>query len=117
VFGNNRISCEISTANRSKNDIRFLVIVSAEARNEFGFLDSTEKGYNKTTMGCAFELAPDTTIEWEENDKKCSAIVDTSKYIPKKQEIKSVGFLYKGNGKWDVIARSGTNDDSPEVIP
>ena len=117
LLGGNRMNCEISTGNRSTNDIRFMAIVSGETRNMFGFLDSIETGYNKTSIGCDLELAPDTTIEWEENDKKCSAIVDMAKYIPKKRQIKSFSFLYKGNGTWDVIARSGTDDDSPEVKP
>ncbi len=117
LYDGNRMNCEISTGNHSTNDIRFMVIVSGETRNMFGFLDSTETGYNATSLGCDLELSPDTTIEWEENDKKCSAIVDTAKYIPKKGLIKSFSFLYKGDGKWDVIARSGTDEDSPEVKP
>jgi len=88
-----RMNCEISTANRATNDIRFMVIVSGETRNLFGFLDSTETGYNATSLGCDLELSTNTTIEWEENDKKCSAIVDMAKYIPKKRLIKSFSFL------------------------
>jgi hypothetical protein len=112
----NRMSCEISTANRSKNEIRFVSVITEHTRNEFGFLAGSKKN-GKTSIGCDFELAPDTTIEWEENDKKCSAIVDMAKYIPKKRQIKSFSFLYKGDGTWDVIARSGIFDDSPEVKP
>ena len=110
-----RMNCEISTANRSTNEILFVTIVAGETKNRFGFLGSM--GAGKTSLGCELELVPDTKIEWEENDKKCSAIVDTAKYIPKKGLIKSFSFLYKGDGKWDVIARSGIFDDSPEVKP
>jgi hypothetical protein len=117
LFNGQHINCPISTGNRATNDILFVTIVSGTTRNLFGFLDSTETGYNATSLGCDLELVPDTTIEWEENDKKCSAIVDTAKYIPKKRQIKSFSFLYKGNGTWDVIARSDIFDDSPEVKP
>jgi hypothetical protein len=117
VFQSDFINCPVSTGNRSTNDILFVEIVSGETRNRFGFLDSTEKGFNKTSLGCEVELVPDLKIEWEENDKKCSAIVDMSKYIPKKRNIKSLSFLYQGQGKWDVIARSDIFDDSPEVKP
>jgi len=60
---------------------------------------------------------PALRIEWEEVHKKYTATVDTAKYIPKRREIKSFSFLYQGNGKWDVIARSGIFNDSPEVKP
>jgi hypothetical protein len=93
-----------------------LVIVSGKTRNEFGFLGGS-KEHGATSLGCDIELSPNTTIEWEENDKKCATTVDMSKYIPRKHEIKSFGFIYKGDGKWDVIARSGIFNDSPEVKP
>jgi hypothetical protein len=115
LFNGQQMNCPISTANRSTNEILFVNIVSGETKNMFGFLGPM--GAGATSLGCDFELVPNTTIEWEENDKKCSAIVDTAKYIPKKREIKSFSFLYKGNGTWDVIARSDIFDDSPEVKP
>lgn len=116
LFSNNHINCPIAVANRSTNEILFVSVITEHTRNEFGFLAGS-KGNGKTSLGCDLELVPDTTIEWEENDKKCSAIVDTAKYIPKKRQIKSFSFLYKGNGTWDVIARSDIFDDSPEVKP
>jgi len=114
-FVDSRMNCEISTASRATNEIRFVSVISEHTRNEFGFLGPM--GAGKTSIGCDFELSPTTTIEWKENDKKCSATLDMSKYIPRKREIRSFSFLYKGNGKWDVIARSGTEEDSPEVKP
>ena len=114
-FNGQQMNCPISIGNRSTNDILFVTIVSGETKNKFGFLGPM--GAGKTSIGCDFELSPNTTIEWEENDKKCSATLDMSKYIPKKSEIRSFSFLYKGNGNWDVIARSGIFDDSPEVKP
>lgn len=116
-FGSHNMTCPIHAGNRSANDILFVEIMSGEIKNRFGFLDSTETGYNKTSLGCDIELSSNTTVEWEENHKKCSAIVDTSKYIPKRREIKSFSFLYLGNGRWDVVARSDIFDDSPEVKP
>jgi hypothetical protein len=115
LFSNNRITCPIDVANRSTNEILFVSVITDNTKNEFGFLASMGSG--KTSLGCELELVPDTTIEWEENDKKCSAIVDTAKYIPKMSEIKSFSFLYKGGGMWEVIARSDIFDDSPEVKP
>jgi hypothetical protein len=114
-FGSHHITCPIHAANRSTNEILFVSIKTAGTRNEFGFLASM--GFGATSVGCEVELVPDLKIEWEEEDKKYTATVNTARYIPKRREIKSFSFLYLGNGKWDVFARSGTNDDSPEVKP
>jgi len=115
-FGSHHMICPIHAANRSTNEILFVSIKTDNTRNEFGFLAGS-KVNGKTSFGCEVELVSDLRMEWEENHKKCSTAVDLSKYIPKRREIKSFSFLYKGNSKWDVIARSGEFDDSPEVKP
>lgn len=111
---NDCINCPVSTGNRSTNAIRFVGVISGTTTNEFGYLGGS-KTNGKTSLGCEVELVPDLKIEWEEEDKKYTATVNTARYIPKRREIKSFSFLYLGKGKWDVIARSGIFNDSPEI--
>jgi len=115
-FGSHHIICPIHAANRSTKEILFVSVITGGPRNEFGFLAGS-KTNGKTSLGCEVQLVPDLKIEWEEEDKKYTATVNTARYIPKRREIKSFSFLYQGKGKWDVIARSGIFDDSPEVKP
>jgi len=55
-FGSHNLNCPISVGNRATNDILFVAIITAGSKNMFGFLDSTETGYNKTSLGCEVEL-------------------------------------------------------------
>ncbi len=106
---------QIGAGNRSTNDIRFVVISSEGTTNEFGFLDS-EVGH-KTTLSCQFRFFKFTVISWEEDGAKRNATIDTANYGSRHAAIKSLGFTYIGNGKWEVVARSGTNEDSPIIKP
>jgi hypothetical protein len=115
-FEKKRMSCPVFAGNRTASALRFVAIISGTTTNEFGYLGGS-KTTGKTSLGCEVELVPDLKIEWEEGNKKYTATVDTAKYIPKWREIKSFSFLYQGNGKWDVYARSDIYDDSPEVKP
>ena len=106
---------QIDAVNRSSRDIRFVVIDPDGAKNQFGFLASGGSG--TTSSFCRFRFSGAFAVAWEEDTVTRKVAVDILKYEKKKGQIKSFGFCYLGNGKWHVIARSGTEDDSPEVKP
>jgi len=108
-------TCQIDAGNQSTNDIRFVVVISEDTTNEFGFLDA-EVGH-ATSLFCRFRLSSGTSVTWEENEKQRSETIDTAKYTSQQTIVKSLSFVYLGNGKWRVIARSGTDENSPEVKP
>ena len=108
-------TCQIDVRNQSTNDIRLVTVISECTTNEFGFLAS--QGTGATSLFCQFEFSRRTSVQWTETGQKLNATNDTVKYTSQQKILKSLSFIYQGNGKWKLIARSGTNEDSPEVKP
>jgi hypothetical protein len=112
---NSVTTCDVKVYNHSSRDIRFVVIDPEGIRHSFGYLASGSPDKFKGKVFSEVRLSKDLAIAWQEEGVRRKALIDIAKY--EKSQIKSFSFIYMGDGKWQVIARSGTDEASPEVKP
>jgi len=108
-------TCQITAGNRSSKDIRFVVIDPDGTKHEFGFLAGGTSGV-KGMLG-QFRFSDAFAVVWDEDGATQKVPINIMKYEKKKRQIKSFAFYYLGDKRWEVIAQSSTDENSPEVKP
>lgn len=109
--------CQVVVGNRSDHVLSSVVVDPRGVAIDFGFLG---KGSPSSLAGAGYQrirFVDDMAIQWQEDDAPREAVVDTKPYERKRDQIKSVAFLYAGNGRWQVIARDDITRDANEVRP
>ena len=114
---NSVTTCDVRAYNRSSKDIRFVVIDPNGTKTRIGFLASGAPEKFACMLFSSVRFARDFTVTWQEDNVKRETPIDIMKFDQKRTTIKSFNFIYMGNGEWKVIARSGTDEASPEVKP
>lgn len=113
--GTGYYSCEITMGNRSMEPIRSVMLDPEGYGTGFGFLGGGAG--SKTAGGCRLRFLKGFVIQWKEAGEIRRSVIDLSIFAARRSDIKSMTFFYVGGDKWQVIARSGNKEDSPEIVP
>ena len=107
----------IRVGNRSSVELRSIVVDPDGLRGDFGYFGVGHPNSVKGAGFCQVRFSDGFAIEWNEAGQIKKQVIDIRRYEKKRRQIKSFGFFYLGNDKWEVVAQSGTKRDSSMVLP
>ena len=92
----------IRVLNHSDVNIGSVVLDPARLALPVGYMGHGKSG--KTVSCSPIRYSHEFSIEWKEEERLQSTVIDIAYLAPRRKSIRLLTFTYKGDGHWDVLA-------------